>query len=45
MNPFIAASGVLYLCATAWSLYQGEWRMALVWFAYAVSGFALAGAR
>jgi hypothetical protein len=41
----IGPTVVAYFAAALWSLYEGNVRMALVWFCYAVANAALTGAK
>lgn len=41
MNPFLIVAAVLDLGAAGWYSSQGDWKLAVVWFSYAVSTFIL----
>ena len=42
MNYFVLGNGVLYLCAAAYSLWQGHGMWGFVWFSYGSSALVLA---
>jgi hypothetical protein len=45
MNWFILLGGILWLCGAVQAYYQGNYRMAIVSIAYAISQFALTKAQ
>jgi len=42
MNPFLVLAAALMVGGSGWSFWHGDWRMATIYFAYAVANAVLA---